>query len=249
MNRDDDIRLDDTLREFLRHRATDTAAVRDASAMSAAGASACTSRRKGEIGPSWDGSSWWQSSPCSWWSRRRLSRRRPASTGPAVIGRQRRHRVRHAVGSEPGLPRSPGRGATTDHSFRKRRREQRRLSDLLARRNHARRRHARREHRRRLRSTSMAMLATAVDWIPAPARRHIVRPGRRTARQSPSSMARRSRSIHSWASRGGSRAGKRRAGPTPLGSPSTTHRTGPFSGRRTARRLPSPAHPGPGSCL
>ena len=36
MNRDDDIRLDDTLREFLRHRASDTAAVPDASAMSAA---------------------------------------------------------------------------------------------------------------------------------------------------------------------------------------------------------------------
>ncbi len=36
MNRDDDTRFDDTLREFLRHRAADTAAVRDASAMSAA---------------------------------------------------------------------------------------------------------------------------------------------------------------------------------------------------------------------
>ena len=36
MNRDDDARFDDTLREFLRHRAADTAAVRDASAMSAA---------------------------------------------------------------------------------------------------------------------------------------------------------------------------------------------------------------------
>jgi Tol biopolymer transport system component len=36
MNRDDDARFDDTLREFLRHRAADTAAVRDASSMSAA---------------------------------------------------------------------------------------------------------------------------------------------------------------------------------------------------------------------
>jgi hypothetical protein len=36
MNRDDDALFDDTLREFLRHRAADTAAVRDASAMSAA---------------------------------------------------------------------------------------------------------------------------------------------------------------------------------------------------------------------
>jgi WD40-like Beta Propeller Repeat len=36
MNRDDDARFDDTLREFLRQRAADTAAVRDASAMSAA---------------------------------------------------------------------------------------------------------------------------------------------------------------------------------------------------------------------
>lgn len=36
MNRDDDTRIDDTLREFLRHRAADTYAVRDASAMAAA---------------------------------------------------------------------------------------------------------------------------------------------------------------------------------------------------------------------
>src|SRR5829696_959840 len=36
MNDDDDTRFDDTLREFLRHRAADTGAVRDASAMSAA---------------------------------------------------------------------------------------------------------------------------------------------------------------------------------------------------------------------
>jgi hypothetical protein len=36
MNRDDDTHFDDTLREFLRHRAADTGAVRDASAMSAA---------------------------------------------------------------------------------------------------------------------------------------------------------------------------------------------------------------------
>ena len=36
MNRDDDTRLDDALREFLRQRAADTASVPDASAMSAA---------------------------------------------------------------------------------------------------------------------------------------------------------------------------------------------------------------------
>jgi WD40 repeat protein len=36
MNHDDDTRFDDTLRAFLRHRAADTGAVRDASAMSAA---------------------------------------------------------------------------------------------------------------------------------------------------------------------------------------------------------------------
>ena len=119
MNHDDDARFDDTLREFFRHRAADTAAVRDASAMSGAIAVRLPGqgrRRDGVIAGRlvlvatltvllllavatlFVGS---QRPPVL-----------PSSIGNGV------HRLRQPVGPEPCLRRSPGRGAATDHPFR-----------------------------------------------------------------------------------------------------------------------------------
>ncbi len=244
MNRDD-THFDDTLREFLRHRAADTAAVRDASAMSAA----IGVRLPGQ-GRMRDGAFAGRLILAATLTVLLLlaaatflvgSQRPPvppSSLGNGYIAYATQSGLSSAYLVRPGeaprqiIPSETSVGNTVV------------CPASLPEWNHARRRHARREHRRPVDRRAWGSSATAVDWVLAPARRPIARPGHRTARQSPTLMARRSRSIPSWASHCGSRTGRRRAGPTPLHLPTRTAR---FSGRRTVRQSPSPARPGPGS--